>query len=79
MHAKDGKWNGSREKFEFPALGDGDVDWQGLAKAMIDTEYDGYIAVEYEAHFFSRGYPKDPIGAAKQSKQFLDNVLADWL
>ena len=79
MHAKDGKWNGSRAKFEFPALGDGDVDWKGLARAMIETHYDGYVAVEYEAHFFSKGYPNDPLGAAKQSKQFLDDVLADWL
>ena len=77
VHAKDGR--GGRDAFEFPALGDGDVDWPGLAQALIDIDYKGYVAVEYEAHFFSKGYPKDPPGAARQSKEFLDRVLADWL
>lgn len=79
IHAKDGRNGGSRDQFEFPALGDGDVDWNGLVKAMLDTQYDGYVAVEYEAHFFSKNYAKDPLGAAQQSKTFLDNVMGEWV
>ena len=77
IHAKDG--SGTRDAFEFPPLGKGDVDWISLQTAMIDTGYQGYVSVEYEAHFFAKGYPKDPIGSAKQSKRFLDEFLADWL
>ena len=77
MHAKDG--SGKRDTFEFPPLGKGQVNWPGLAQAMIETEYRGYLSVEYEAHFFAKGYKKDPIGAARQSKAFLDEVFAKWL
>ncbi len=77
VHAKDGA--GKRDTFSFPALNDGDVDWAGLCQVMIDTDYRGVISVEYEAHFFASGYDKDPLGAARQSKAFLDDVFADWL
>ena len=77
VHAKDGR--GTRQAFEFPPLGEGAVDWSGLARAMVETEYRGFIAVEYEAHFLAKGYPKDPIGAARQSKAFLDEVFSEWL
>ena len=78
IHAKDGS-GGSRENFAFPALGEGDVDWPSLANAVVETNYNGFIAVEYEAHFFAKGYRKDPLGAARHSKDFLDRVLAKWM
>lgn len=77
MHAKDG--SGNRDAFEFPPLGKGQVNWPGLVEAMIETDYRGCLSVEYEAHFFAKGYTKDPIGAARHSKSFLDEVFADWL
>jgi sugar phosphate isomerase/epimerase len=77
MHAKDAR--GTRQRFEFPALGDGLVDWPGLANAMTRTRYDGTLSVEYEAHFFSKGYSGEPIAAARQSKEFLDRTLGQWL
>ena len=77
IFAKDGR--GTRQAFEFPPLGEGAVDWSGLARAMVETEYRGFIAVEYEAHFLAKGYPKHPIGAARQSKAFLDEVFSEWL
>jgi sugar phosphate isomerase/epimerase len=77
MHAKDAR--GSREKFEFPPLGKGEVDWAELADAMLESNYDGYISVEYEAHVFGSGYESDPVVAARQSKAFLDGLLSRWL
>jgi sugar phosphate isomerase/epimerase len=67
MHAKDAQ--GVREAFTFPPLGQGEVDWAGLAQAMAETEY--------EAHLF--GYEKDPVSAAWRSKEFLNEVLSPWL
>ena len=46
---------------------------------MVDTAYDGVVSVEYEAHFFAKGYNKDPVGSATQSKEFLCRVLQSWL
>jgi len=77
MHAKDAC--GQRGAFQFPALGDGNVNWRALAKAMTETGYEGCLSVEYEAHIFATGYAWDPPAAAKQSKAFLDVAMAPWL
>lgn len=77
MHAKDA--TGTRDNFTFPPLGQGHVNWPALVQAMIDTDYNGPVSVEYEAHFFAKGFPKDPLGSARQSKTFLDKTFAPWL
>jgi sugar phosphate isomerase/epimerase len=77
MHAKDA--TGERCKFEFPALGDGNVDWLGLVQAITDTRYDGCVSVEYEAHIFATGYDNDPFRAARNSSVFLHDAFGKWL
>jgi inosose dehydratase len=72
VHAKDAK--GNLEDFEFPPLGQGDVDFDGLLGTMVAAGYDGYISIEYEA--FAWGYESDPRKVLSESKGFLDRILA---
>ena len=72
VHAKDGK--GNPEDFEFPPLGMGDVDYEGLVDAMIAVGYTGYISVEYEA--FAWGYDPDPRKVLTESKAFFDSIFS---
>ncbi len=72
VHAKDAK--GNLEDYEFPPLGQGDVDFDGLLGAMAATGYDGYISIEYEA--FAWGHESDPRKVLSESKSFLDCIVA---
>lgn len=72
VHAKDAK--GNVEDYEFPPLGQGDVDIDGLLGAMAAASYDGYISIEYEA--FAWGYESDPHKVLSESKSFLDRTFA---
>lgn len=72
VHAKDGK--GNPEDFEFPPLGMGDVDFEGLVGAMMAAGYDGYISVEFEA--FAWGHDPDPRKVLAESKAFFDSIFS---
>lgn len=72
LHAKDAM--GNLEDYEFPPLGQGDVDFDGLLGAMAAAGYDGYISIEYEA--FAWGYETDPHKVLSESKSFLDRTFA---
>lgn len=71
VHAKDA--NGNLEDFEFPPLGQGDVDFDGLLGTMAAAGYDGYISIEYEAHAWD--YESDPRKVLSESKRFLERIL----
>lgn len=72
MHAKDAR--GDRENFGFPPLGEGDVDFKGLIRAMVANGFDGYISVEYEA--MAWGYPDNPRQVLTDGKAFVEGILA---
>ena len=73
MHAKDAR--GDRENFGFPPLGDGDVDFKGLIRAMVANGFDGYVSVEYEA--MAWGYPDNPRQVLTDGKAFVEGILAE--
>jgi sugar phosphate isomerase/epimerase len=73
MHAKDAA--GDRENFGFPPLGEGDIDFGGLIRAMVANGFDGYISVEYEA--MAWGYPDNPRQVLAEGKTFLEDILAE--
>ena len=75
VHTKDA--NGNPEDFEFPPLGQGDVDFDGLLGTMAAAGYDGYISIEYEA--FAWDYESDPRKVLLESKRLLDRILASNL
>lgn len=72
VHTKDA--TGDSEDFEFPPLGEGEVDFDGLFGAIVDDGYDGYISVEYEG--FAWGYESDCRRVLADSKSFIDRILA---
>lgn len=72
VHGKEGR--GNPEDFEFPPLGMGDVDFDGLVGAMMAASYPGYISVEYEA--FPWGYEADPRRVLSESKAFFDRIIS---
>lgn len=72
VHTKDAK--GDPEDFEFPPLGEGEVDFDGLLGAIVADGYDGYISVEYEG--FAWGYESDCRKVLADSKSFINRILA---
>jgi L-ribulose-5-phosphate 3-epimerase len=46
MHLKDFKLERGAGKFEWKNLGEGDIDWIDVRKAMTEIGYDGYITIE---------------------------------
>ena len=62
--------------FECPPLGKGVVDFGAMISALRDIGYQGFLSVEYSAHYF--GYHEEPWDrweVAAESKQFMDTVL----
>ena len=62
--------------FECPPLGGGVIDFGAMVGALEDIGYQGFLSVEYSAHYF--GYhtePWDRWEVAADSKWFVDNVL----
>ena len=46
MHLKDFKLDRGAGKFEWKNLGEGDIDWVDVRKAMSEIGYDGYMTIE---------------------------------
>jgi hexulose-6-phosphate isomerase len=49
VHVKDFKWDGKAERFYWKNLGEGDVDWPEVRKALGEVGYQGYLTVEIDA------------------------------
>ncbi|MYD90613.1 MAG: sugar phosphate isomerase/epimerase [Caldilineaceae bacterium SB0662_bin_9] len=67
IHAKDAL--GRVEDFEFPPLGEGEIDFRSLIQAVHDTGFAGYIALEYEG--FAWGHTPDPLRILREGRDFL--------
>ena len=46
--------------FECPPLGQGVVDFRAMVSALREIGYQGFLSVEYSAHYF--GYHEEPVG-----------------
>lgn len=67
IHAKDAL--GSLEDFEFPPLGEGEIDFDRLLTTVLRTGFEGYVALEYEG--FAWGHTPDPVRILSEGRDFL--------
>lgn len=71
IHAKDAK--GNYENFVFPPLGEGDINFQLLVQSINNSNYTGYISIEYES--FAWGYENNVNNVLFNSKQFINKYI----
>jgi sugar phosphate isomerase/epimerase len=71
MHLKDGK--GRFPAFEFPPLGQGTIDFNGLVEGLRRAGYDGALSVEYEAQVY--GYRESEERILSEGKAFTDQLI----
>jgi inosose dehydratase len=67
VHLKDFR----ADPFEFLPLGEGDLDFPEILRAVRESGYDSWLMVELDE------YAGDPRAAAEISKKYLDTILAD--
>jgi sugar phosphate isomerase/epimerase len=70
VHIKDAA--GTPEKYEFPPLGMGRVDFESVLRGLGEVGYDGFVSIEYEANAF--GYPGEPHEIARESRRFIEEI-----
>ena len=71
VHVKDAM--GTPGNFQFPPLGQGDVDFQGVIAALNETKYQGFLSVEHEADAF--GYVETEEAVLRDSLRFVRRLL----
>ena len=71
VHVKDAA--GVPDKFVFPPLGMGCVNFEGIFRALGEVGYGGFISIEYEAN--ANGYPGEPRTVARESCRFVSDIL----
>jgi len=64
VHLKDLR----RQPFAFLPLGEGELDMAGIVEALVDVNYEGWVAVELDAH-------PNPKEAAKVSARYLERAM----
>lgn len=67
VHLKDFR----ADPFQFLPLGEGDLDFPDIIRAVKESGYDSWLMVELD------NYAGDPRAAAEISKKYLDKLLAD--
>lgn len=67
VHLKDFR----KDPFQFLPLGEGDLDFPDIIRAVQESGYDSWLMVELDS------YDGDPRAAAEISKKYLDKILAD--
>jgi inosose dehydratase len=67
VHLKDFR----ADPFQFLPLGEGDLDFPDILRAVKESGYDSWLMVELDS------YDGDPRAAAELSKKYLDKILAD--
>lgn len=67
VHLKDFK----KDPFQFLPLGEGDLDFPDIIRAVKESGYDSWLMVELDS------YDGDPRAAAEISKKYLDKILAE--
>ena len=60
IHMKDFKWDGEKERFYWKNIGEGDLNWQEVRKALAEVGYNGWVTCEIEAG--NAAYLKDVVG-----------------
>lgn len=66
IHLKDAVGIQEQNRFLFPLLGEGNVDWTAFSKAITDIGYDGYMSVEFESfNYVKRILKNDWVKAAQ--------------
>ncbi len=60
IHMKDFKWDGEKERFYWKNIGEGDLNWQEVRKALSEVGYTGWVTCEIEAG--NAAYLKDVVG-----------------
>jgi inosose dehydratase len=68
VHLKDFR----ADPFQFLPLGEGDLDFPDIIRAVKESGYDSWLMVELDS------YAGDPRAAAEISKKYLDKILADF-
>ena len=68
VHLKDFR----ADPFQFLPLGEGDLDFPDIIRAVKESGYDSWLMVELD------NYAGDPRAAAEISKKYLDKILADF-
>ena len=76
VHIKDGIGIPQLNKFVFPLLGEGRVNWKDLFEALDAIGYDGYCSMEFESFRFYRQVLKnDPEAAARLLLEQVNELL----
>lgn len=76
VHIKDGIGIPQLNKFVFPLLGEGRVNWKDLFETLDEINYRGYCSMEFESFRFYRQVLKnDPEAAAKLLLEQVDELL----
>ena len=77
VHLKDAAGTADGERFLFPMLGEGRVDWRAFFKALHETGYEGYMSVEFELfHYYDTVLGGDPESAATISMEQIHRLSA---
>lgn len=78
MHIKDGIGVPQLNKFVFPLLGEGRVNWKDFFEALEEIDYQGYCSMEFESfRFYRQVLKQDPEAAARILLEQVDELLKD--
>jgi sugar phosphate isomerase/epimerase len=70
VHLKDAAGTAEGERFLFPMLGEGRVDWRAFFVALHETGYEGDMGVEFESfHYYDTVLGGDLESAARISME----------
>jgi sugar phosphate isomerase/epimerase len=76
VHLKDAVGIPELGKFLFPLLGEGEVDWASMARALDEVGYDGFLSVEFESFAYNRQVLKnDPEACARISMESIKQLF----
>ena len=62
IHLKDFKFDRRNGQFTWKNIGEGDIDWPEVRRALADIKYNGYVTTELDAG--DAAYLKDRLGAS---------------
>jgi sugar phosphate isomerase/epimerase len=75
VHLKDAVGVSDGERFLFPMLGEGRIDWTAFFRTLSETGYDGFMSVEFESfHYYDTVLKGDVREAARISMQQIQRL-----
>ena len=78
VHIKDGIGIPQLNKFVFPLLGEGRVNWKDFFTALEEIDYQGFCSMEFESFRYYRQILKhDPEAAARTLLEQVNVLLED--